>query len=184
MKYPQENIEHAGKRTVLKDYLKYRLYFLPAILVLFLLFHYSVADGYNSFFFCGIFIVDIIQGYYRYENRRVYLSDLNKKGLTETEVINAEFMKEWGKRREEGPLKYCLVNGGIIAGALLSLLVSFIWFTVLSKNNKPAFADGPGQIFQFIGITYLIGAIIGFISYRITGSVKQEKFERLTTPLH
>jgi hypothetical protein len=76
------------------------------------------------------------------------------------------------------------MDGGIIAGALLSLLVSMVGLFFLSENNKRPFADGPGEIFQFIGITYLIGAIIGIISYRITWSIKQKKFNQISGALH
>jgi hypothetical protein len=81
----------------LKLYLKNRFYFIPLVLIFFLLIHFSTGAIYNWYFYGFLFVIDIILGYFRYKNRLKYLADLEKKGLTEKVVNAREFIEHWRK---------------------------------------------------------------------------------------
>lgn len=169
---------------VFLGYLKYRLSNAPIQIFIFSTLYFLFTNKTYANTYGWLLIIGFIENFFSYAKEQRYLGELAEKGLTPSEVDNRAFIKHWEENRERGMLKYCIINGGIIAGALLSLFVSLIWLFVLSANNKPAFAVGPGEIFQFIGISYLIGAFTGSISYRIIWSLKQERFKRLATNVH
>lgn len=169
--------------SVLMSYLKKRLNDAPLQILIFSLLYFIPKDKSYADAYTGLWIFGFVEGFFTYAQRQRYLTSLAEKGLTEKEINNQKFVKKWEENRERGLIKYCLVDGGIVAGALLSLLVSLIYLFIFA-GNKRSFADGPGEIFQFIGTTYLIGAAIGVVSYRIIWSLRQKKFIQLTDPLH
>jgi hypothetical protein len=166
-------------RDVLKSYLKKRLIWAPVFIVIFLLLHYFITDKFLSYIYAASWLLGLILGYFQYIKRLSYLADLEKKGVTEKEVNGLAFVEQWKENRERGLFKYCIIDGAIVAGALLSLIISLIGVSIFVDHNKHMFSDGPGEIFQFIGITYLIGAAIGAISYRITWAINQKRFNAI-----
>ncbi|HAL83430.1 MAG TPA: hypothetical protein DCO83_15315 [Mucilaginibacter sp.] len=169
--------------TVLARYLRKWLSDAPVQVLIFSVLYFLVNDKTYAHVYAGLWTWGFVEGFFRYAQRQNYLSGLADKGLTEKEVNRFEFLKKWKENKERGLIKYCLIDGGIIAGAILSIGVGIVGIFILGKTNAHIFS-GPGEIFQFIGITYLIGAIIGIISYRITWYINQNKFARLTDPLH
>ena len=168
---------------VLKAYLKKRLNDAPVQVLIFSLLYFSFDDKSYAHEYTALWVFGFVEGFFGYAKRQMYLVDLEKKGLTEKQVNSNEFLKKWKENRERGLIKYCIVDGGIIAGALISILVSLVWMFIVNASDKRMFAGGPGEIFQFIGATYLIGAIIGAMFYRITWYVNQRKFARLADSL-
>jgi hypothetical protein len=169
---------------ILKRYLKKRLIDAPIQIAIFLTLYILVDHKTYAHEYTVLWIWGFVEGFFTYAKRQNYITSLAEKGLTEKGVNEQLFVRQWEENRERGLIKYCLIDGGIIAGALLSLLVSVVWLMILDQNNARLFTDGPGEIFRFIGISYLIGAVIGVISYRVTWSIRQRKFIRLTDSLH
>ena len=169
---------------VLKSYLKKRLNEAPVQIVIFSALYIFVNDKTYAHEYTILWTFGFVEGFFHYVKRRKYLEELIEKGQSEKEVNETMFIKQWEENRERGLLKCCLIDGGIIAGALISLLVSIVGLFILARNNDALFADGPGEIFQFIGVTYLIGAIIGIVSYRVIWTLRKKKFDRLTQLSH
>ncbi len=170
--------------SLLKRYIKKNIIGVPALIVIFSLLYCLVKDKLFAYAYLGLWLIELLIGFFTDSKRQLYLADLEKKGLTEKEVDNKAFIARWGENRERGIYKYCIIDGGIVLGALLSLLISFIWMFVVPKGNEGLFSESPGQIFQFIGITYLIGAVIGILVNRIIWDYKQKKFIQLTARQH
>jgi hypothetical protein len=168
---------------VLKRYLKKRLREAPLQLLIFSLLYFFVDNKSYAHEYTVLWLWGFVEGFFAYAKRQKYLAGLEEKGFSERQVNIDEFIRQWEENRERGLVRYCIVDGGIIAGALLSIVVSIVWMLILSTSDKRMFADGPGQIFQFIGITYLIGAVIGIAAYRITWSVNQKRFDNLKMPI-
>ncbi|MDB5135989.1 MAG: hypothetical protein JWP37_2592 [Mucilaginibacter sp.] len=142
---------------LLKRYLIKRLNGAPLQILIFLLLYFFVGNKSYAHGYTGLWMIAFVEGFFSYAKGQNHLTNLAEKGLNEKEVSELAFLKQWEENRERGLIKYCLIDGGIIAGALLSLLVSLVGYFILSKNNERIFADGPGEIFQFIGLCYLIG---------------------------
>ncbi|MDR3694266.1 hypothetical protein [Mucilaginibacter sp.] len=169
---------------ILKRYLIKRLKDMPVQILIFAVLYFVVDNKSYAYEYTGLWFLGFVEGFLGFAKRQNYLTSLAEKGLTEKQVNEQEFVKQWEENRERGLIKYCIVDGGIIAGALLSFPVSAVYYMILAQNNQKPFADGPGEMFQLIGVTYLIGAAIGLISYRITWSIKQKKYGQLIEVSH
>lgn len=105
------------------------------------------------------------------------------KNLTAEDVHNILFVKSWEEIRERGIWSYCIKDGAIILGAGLALLLSILTFIIIPGMSKYLMED-PGNMFSFIGYTYLAGAITGVAIHRILWPYKQHRFMKLTDPLN
>jgi len=65
----------------------------------------------------------------------------------------------------------------------LSLLISILYFIFSSKHFSALFSE-PGDMFSFIGYTYIAGGILGVIIFRILWLFNERRFYRLTDPLN
>jgi hypothetical protein len=169
---------------ILKRYLIKRINDAPVQILIFSVLYFVVENKFYAHEYTGLWAFGFVEGFWGFAKRQRYLTKLAEKGLTEKQLNEQEFIKQWEENRERGLMKYCIIDGGIIAGALLSLPVGMAGFFILTQHNQRPFSDGPGEIFQFIGLTYLIGGIIGIVSYRITWSLKQRRFNHLIATLH
>jgi len=171
------------KADLLKSYLKYRykvLIFQFAILLLL----WYLNRGHNSYIFdTTFFLILISREYYHFDDEQKKIKRLKAKGLTEQDLRNIEFVKKWKQYRESGLWRYCIRDGGIIAGAGLSLVISLIYFTIVPNGFKNIMAD-PGNMFSLIGYAYITGAVTGVIMYRILWWYNEKRFMRLTDPFN
>lgn len=108
---------------------------------------------------------------------------LKAKGLTEEDTANIIFVKKWEETRGKGVWRYCIIDGGIIRGAYLWLAISVLAIATSVVKFK-GLVDAPGNMFGFIGYTYIAGAIIGVISHRVLWIYNQRRFLKLTDPLN
>ncbi|WP_184546031.1 hypothetical protein [Mucilaginibacter sp. FT3.2] len=127
------------------------------------------------------FFISLSRDYYHYDARLAYRNKLKAKGLTEEDIYNIEFVKKWEETREKGIWKYCITDGAIILGAYLWLIISLIAISTSIVKFKDL-VDDPGNMFSFIGYTYMAGAIIGVIINRFMWTTNQHRFTRLTDP--
>ena len=105
------------------------------------------------------------------------------KGLTPEDLRNIKFTRNWEGTRKKGMLKYALVDGGIFFGFALCFIYSILTLVLLSGTIDYIKA-GFGKMFNFMVYTYLAGFISAVVLYRILWSYNEQKFLRLTDPLH
>lgn len=168
---------------VLLRYLKKRLNDLPIQVGLYLILYFWDSNKTFANEYVGLLTAGFIEGFFSYAQRQRYITELAEKGQTEKEVNNLAFIKSWDENRERGFFKYCLVDGAIIAGAILSIGVGIVGMIIFKTKNDHIFSN-PGEMFSFIGYSYLIGAIISSFCYTALWFINQNKFMRLTDPLH
>ena len=167
------------KAPLLKAYLKYIYKALLIELVVF-----SVLCYFNKDFkiYLILFAFSLIGGYFKYETKLAEIKKLQDKGLTEEDIHNINFVKKWEETREKGIWRYCIIDGGIISGAYLWLIVSILLIAT-SIVKLQTLVDAPGNMFGFIGYNYIAGAIIGVIIHRALWPYNERRFKRLTDPL-
>jgi hypothetical protein len=129
-----------------------------------------------------LFVFSLIGGYFKFETKQAEIKKLKDKGLTEEDVYNIQFVKKWEETREKGIWRYCIIDGGIIFGAYLWIIVSALLIAT-SIIKFQSLVDDPGNMFGFIGYSYRTGAVIGVIIYRILWPYQERRFIRLTDPL-
>ncbi len=168
------------KADLLKSYLKYRYKTILISLGIIIVISYLTHDAFIYLFY---FLLGIGREYYHYDDELKKIKKLKAKGLTEQDLRNIEFVKKWEENREGGLWKYCIRDGGIIAGAGLSVIISLIYFTVVPNGFKNIM-DDPGNMFSLIGYAYIAGATIGVIMYRILWWYNEKRFMRLTDPFN
>lgn len=108
---------------------------------------------------------------------------LRAKGLTPGDLRNIEFTKDWEETRKKGMIRFSLGYGGILFGFALCFIFSFL-ILISIKGVLKYVMEGPSNMFNFMGYTYVAGFIGGTLIYRILWSYKEQKFIRLTDPLH
>ncbi len=165
------------KTDNVKTYLKSNYKFILFGLLVNLLLCYFVLG--RDYFPMGIYLFFLIPNYYKYEDRQVRLQKLKTKGLTERDISNIDFVKKWEETRAKGLWRYCLRDGGVIAGAVFCPIFCLL---AVAKNTK--ITDEPSAMFKLIGYCYLLGTVAGGIGYRFLWNIKQEKFRRLTDPFY
>jgi hypothetical protein len=106
-----------------------------------------------------------------------------KKGLTPGDLKNIEFVKDWEEIRKKGLMKYALIYGGLFFGFAMCGIIS-IGCLFIKQNLLTYISETPSHMFNFIGYTYLAGVFVAIIIYRLLWQYKEEKFIRLTDPLH
>jgi len=168
---------------LLKSYLKYKYKGLIHQTIIILAIWYW-NKGHNSYISDIIFFLLIIgRDFYHFDDELKKIKKLKAKGLTEQDLRNIEFVKKWEEEREGGLWKYCIRDGGIIAGAGLSVVISLVYFSVIPNAFKNII-DDPGNMFRLIGYAYIAGAALGVIIYRILWWYNEKRFTRLTDPLN
>ncbi len=129
------------------------------------------------------FLLSVARDGYHFKAHIAKVDKLKARGLTEEDIANIEFVKKWDETRKEGLWKYCMKDGGIIAGALLSLPGAGIVALIDESIVKSIFL-GPDKMMAFIGYSYLTGAILGIVTYRVLWTINERRFLRLTDPLN
>lgn len=120
------------------------------------------------------------------ENSRNNISErkkLRSKFLTKADLSNIKFVKNWEETRKKGLVNYSIVYGGIFFGFALCGIFSILAIIII-KGMIKYISTGPSNMFNFIGYTYIAGIIGGTVLYRILWAYKEQKFIRLTDPLH
>jgi hypothetical protein len=108
---------------------------------------------------------------------------LINKGLTPGDLKNIAFVKDWEETRRKGPVKFSIVYGGIFFGFAMCGVIS-VMCVFIKKDLLQYLAADLSNMVDFIGYTYIAGIISGTIIYRLAWTYKEQKFIRLTDPLH
>ena len=169
------------KADLLKSYLKYS--YKEILFWLIVVISVIRVDHTDPFLPIIFFSFGLVRGYYNYLDNLEKIKKLKAKGLTELDVINIEFVKKWEETRNDGLLKYCLKDGGIIAGAVLLFAVGIAFADIFPVKFK-VILSSPGSMFSFIGYCYIAGAFIGVIMFRILWIYKERRFLKLTDPFN
>jgi len=106
----------------------------------------------------------------------------SKKGLTKEDIANIRFTKSWYETRQNGMWRYMLIDGALIAGAVLSLFIGALYF-IISPNQPEEELSELSDMFSLIGYSYLIGAIIALFAFRFKWIINEKRFKHLTDPL-
>jgi len=166
--------------NVFKQYLKssYKQLILSVIFCAFI-FWFT-----RDFLWIVIFLIlGVARDIYHFKENVEKRKKLKAKGLTEQDILNITFVQKWEETRKGGLWKYCVRDGGIIAGAALALGLSIGYALLFPQSFKSTLAE-PGSMFSFIEYTYISGAIIGVIIFRILWPYKEKRFAQLTDPLN
>ena len=78
--------------------------------------------------------------------------ELRRRGLTEEDIYNIAFVKQWDEIREEGKLKYLVLDGGIICAFGLGFL---LFITAAYFSAKVYFLMARVRYFPLLGIPFL-----------------------------
>jgi hypothetical protein len=113
------------------------------------------------------------------ERKRLLLA----RGITPEDLKNIAFVKDWDETRKKGMVKFSLVYGGVFFGFVLCGLINIITL-MIKKDMLNYISADPLNMISFIGYTYMAGMIGGTIFYRLIWIYKEQKFIRLTDPLH
>jgi hypothetical protein len=144
---------------------------------------FLVKDKTFVYFSIAVNVLGFIPGYYRYQDSLRFNKKLRDRGLTHEDLANIKFVKNWDDIRTRGIIKYSLIDGGIFFGFALCGIFSII--ALLTINGIVSYISSDlSNMFNFIGYTYLAGATTGIISYRLMWTRNEQKFIRLTDPLH
>ena len=148
-----------------------------------LIFYFIVND--KSFIIPWIVLdfIGLFPGYYKYKDRIIFEKRLKARGLTIEDVNNINFVKKWEEIRQKGVVKYTIIDGGVFFGFFLSLIIS-IASLITYHGTLDYLRAGPSNMFNFIGYTYLAGAMSSVLIYRVLWVRNEQKFIRLTDPLH
>lgn len=168
---------------IFKSYLKTSLKAFLLSLLFPAVVYFFVEDKEIIYWFIALDILGFIPGYYRYCDQLVYEEKLKKRGLTPKDLTNIKFVKNWDDTRKKGLIIYTLVYGGIFYGFAICGIISIIC-ALIKKHLMTYLSASPSNMFNFIGYTYLAGAIIGIIIFRYLWIYNEQKFIRLTDPLH
>lgn len=117
------------------------------------------------------------------QNNAAERKKLLAKGLVPEDIKNIAFVKDWDETRQKGMVKFCVIYGGIFFGFALCAIISIVVMAAVSSIFSYV-SDDPSHLVNFIGYTYAAGFIVGVILYRLVWSYKEQKFVRLTDPLH
>jgi hypothetical protein len=169
------------KTGLVKSYLKYNYKQIIVSLIILNVFYWWMHDFYLFYLF--LFVIGFARDLYHFREKLDKQKKLKAKGLTEEDIINIEFVKKWEETRIGGMWKYCVRDGGIIAGAGLALALSLLYAIIFPGNFSNIISE-PGDMMMFIGYSYIAGATFGVILFRIRWSYNEKKFIRLTDPLN
>jgi hypothetical protein len=169
------------KGALLKSYLKYRYKFIIFwLVVIFFTSWLAPGDLFIDLVFPLIFL---LREFYHYDEKLEKIKKLRKKGLTEADLLNIEFVKKWEHSRIGGRWRYSLVYGLLIGGFGLSFAFSLL-FGVLNPHRFKIILSEPEGMFRFILINYIAGAIAGVILFYVLWFFNERRFWRLTDPLN
>ncbi|MES2108593.1 MAG: hypothetical protein V4577_07595 [Bacteroidota bacterium] len=136
-------------------------------------------DKFALIFFGGLSLFNFIKNFSAYKKKQTYLTELTERGITEQEAENDSFIITWKNKKRDGILKYCLMNGVLLMGMVLAMVVGLITFLI-----QPSFFGTPINFVDFIEFTYPIGALLGFTLSILSWSLNERKFIHLTGTLH
>jgi Na+/melibiose symporter-like transporter len=136
----------------------------------------NVNTGFKILSFLYFLIFNVFSG------RDTQLSDskkeeLRRKGLTEEDVDNISFVKQWEEIREAGRNKYLIIDGGVFCAFGLGFL---LFLTAAIFFRESVFSDGPGKVFSIIGYSLLSGFIAGILINRSQWGKSERRFKQLT----
>jgi hypothetical protein len=101
-------------------------------------------------------------------------------GQTAEQLANASFLNNWQETRARGFRKYCLVEGGLVNGAIIGILIGSFSVITGITNRFSVLND----TFTLIGVMYGIGIMIGIGLYRFYWMASERRFTLLTQPGH
>ncbi len=161
------------------SYLKenYKSLVISAIFTLWLL-DYNV-----TLLLLTVIIFNIANGFNHFRKEKDKEKLLKVRGLTLADAENIAFVKKWEETRQSGIWSYCIKDGAIISGSFLSLITSAISYWGLNKLGISPWVE-PGDMFRFIGLNFLAGALIGCIICQFQWNINERRFLRLTDPLN
>lgn len=170
-------------KPAVKEYLKRSLKEFAFSLIFPAIVFFLVKDKTYVYFSIGMNVLGFIPGYYRYQDNLRLNKKLKDRGLTHEDLSNIRFVKKWDNIRPRGIIKYSLIDGGIFFGFALCGIFSII--ALLTIDGIVSYISSDlSNMFNFIGYTYLAGATAGIIGYRLAWTYNEQKFIRLTDPLH
>jgi hypothetical protein len=171
-----------SRRADFKIYLKSATKQFCFSLIFPLIVYFIVKDKAMVARWVGLNFISVLAGYYKFKDLEIKRQRLKARGLTFEDLNNIEFTKGWFEIREKGIVKYSIIDGGIFFGFFLSLFIGIAAF--FFKGVFDYVKTDAENMFNFIGLTYLAGAMSGVIIYRILWILNEQKFIRLTDPLH
>ncbi len=129
------------------------------------------------------YLLTKLRDIYHLQEKQERRQKLRAKGLTEHDVANIDFVKKWQETRKGGLWRYCIRDGGLIAGAGTGLALSLLFGLCFSVKFLKILSE-PGDMFAFISYNYLCGAAIQIIIFRFLWFSNERRFLRLTDPLN
>jgi hypothetical protein len=105
------------------------------------------------------------------------------RGLVKEDLKNIEFVKAWYETRKIGLVRFSIIYGGVIFGLVLCFVIS-LFIMLMIKGVLKYISVDPANMLNFIGYTYVAGIVAGTVFYRLLWSYNEQKFIRLTDPLH
>jgi hypothetical protein len=128
-------------------------------------------------------IIFLIATYPKYRDNILMLRQVRGKIPEKGDLANIKFLKKWGETRNNGIIKYCILDGGLIFGFALCFIFSLL---VMMNSNKifENISSDPSNMLAFIGYDYLAGLTAGIITYRIFWFYNERKFNLLTDHLN
>jgi hypothetical protein len=169
------------KAALLKSYLRYRYKVIIIWLALIVLIDWSNRSSVLADLILPLLFV--LRELYHYREKLEKIKRLRVKGLTEKDLLNIEFVKEWEDTRTGGVWGYCLKYGLFIGGFGFSLLFGLFYIIFFNQALKVTLAE-PGKMFHFIGYCYIAGALFGVMVFRVLWFLNERRFIRLTDPLN
>ncbi|HVW98790.1 MAG TPA: hypothetical protein VHA56_22675 [Mucilaginibacter sp.] len=150
-----------------------------------LAFIYDLYFGQHTFSLTivGLYILSYAADHEKSRNNVAERKKMLPKGLVAEDIRNIKFVKSWDETRKIGLVKYALVYGGIFFGFALCGIYS-IAIALIKRNLMVYIAEDPSHMVGFIGYTYIAGVITGTVLYRLIWAYNEQKFIRLTDPLH
>lgn len=139
--------------------------------------------SHDYIFIAFLYLLTKLRDFYHLEEQQERRKKLQAKGLTEQDVANIDFVKKWQDTRKGGLWRYCIRDGGLIAGAGTGLALSLLFALLFSVKFFKIISE-PGDMFAFIGYNYLCGAVIQITLFRFLWNSNERRFLRLTDPLN
>lgn len=131
----------------------------------------------NALFGFIFFALGLVQNGFQYNAR---IKFLQKQGLTEKEYSDQQFQISWTETRQAGVVKYCLFNGGLITGSILSIFIGM--FLMMTKTLGDPVSD-IGIMMSIIWKSFVLGFIVASAIYRIFWILNEKRFSKLINKL-
>lgn len=119
-------------------------------------------------------LVNFAIQYYKHEAHTEFL---HRKGLTAKQYRDQQFIEKWTETHRDGLVRYCLFDGGVITGAILSVCIGGV---LLFSKILGDITSGPGAIIAIIWKSYAIGFAIAACLYRRLWVINEKHFNKLS----